>query len=112
MNTNATDEQDVLLALAWSLPFGKTTFRAYPESVFIDGTHKTNKERRPLITLGVKDAEGKVIVVFRAFVPNERAWLSNGFLRQLCPPYWATRLVNVFSKSLRMAIHKKQASWI
>ncbi len=72
---NATDDQDVLIALVWVLPHGKRLFRAFPEVNFIDGTHKTNNENRPLITGGVRDADGKVSVVFRALVPNERAWL-------------------------------------
>ena len=41
---NATDEHDVLIAIVWLLPEGKRLLRAFPEVMFIDGTHKTNKE--------------------------------------------------------------------
>jgi hypothetical protein len=48
-----------------------------PEVVCVDGTHETNNESRPLLTLSVKDSDGNVIVVIRYFVPNERLfhWL-------------------------------------
>jgi MULE transposase domain len=82
---NATDEQDVLLAIVWVLPNSKQLFRAYPEVVFIDGTHKTNYENRPLVTMGVKDSKGKMQIILRAFVPNERAWLFR-WLFQVATP--------------------------
>jgi hypothetical protein len=82
---NASDEQDVLLAIVWVLPNSKQLFRAYPEVVFIDGTHKTNYENRPLVTMGVKDSKGKMQIVLRAFVPNERAWLFR-WLFQVATP--------------------------
>jgi hypothetical protein len=75
ISVNADDAQDVLLAIVWVLPQGKQLFRAYPEVMFIDGTHKTNNENRPLITMGIKDCSGKMQIIVRAFVPNERAWL-------------------------------------
>jgi hypothetical protein len=58
---NASDEQDVLLAIVLVvLPNSKQLFRAYPEVAFIDGTHKTNYENRPLVTMGVKGSKGKM----------------------------------------------------
>jgi hypothetical protein len=82
---NARDDQDVLLALVWVLPQMKQLFRAYPEVIFVDGTHKTNYERRPLVTMGVKDSKGKMQIILRAFVPNERAWLFR-WLFQVATP--------------------------
>ncbi len=82
---NATDDQDVLIAIVWVLPEGKRLFRAFPEVNFIDGTHKTNNENRPLITGGVRDADGKVSIVYRALVPNERAWLFRWLFHEALP---------------------------
>ena len=53
----------------------KRIFRAFPEVLFVDTTHGTNNENRPLITIGVRDANGTIRIILRAFVPNERAWL-------------------------------------
>jgi MULE transposase domain len=82
---NASDDQDVMIALVWVLPAGKRLFRAYPEVLFIDGTHKTNSENRPLIVWGIKDADGKIHVVIRAFVPNERNWLYRWLFQTAVP---------------------------
>ena len=82
---NATPNQDVLLAIVWVLPNGKQLFRAYSEVLFIDGTHKTNYENRPLITMGIKDSDGKMQVILRALVPNERAWMFR-WLFQIATP--------------------------
>jgi hypothetical protein len=90
VSVNADDNQDVLLAIVWVLPNGKQLFRAYSEVMFIDGTHKTNKENRPLITMGVKDCYGKMQIVLRAFVPNERAWLFRWLFQVATPSLLGT----------------------
>jgi MULE transposase domain len=90
VSVNADDNQDVLLAIVWVLPKGKQLFRAYSEVMFIDGTHKTNKENRPLITMGVKDCYGKMQIILRAFVPNERAWLFRWLFQVATPSLLAT----------------------
>ncbi len=71
----ARDNQDVLIACCWVLPDGRHLFQAFPEVVCIDGTHETNNESRPLLTLSVKDSDGNVMVVVRCFAPNVRSWL-------------------------------------
>ena len=60
------------MAVVWALPSMKRFAEAYPEVVFVDGTHKTNNESNPLVTFGIKDNEGKVKIILRCFVPNER----------------------------------------
>jgi hypothetical protein len=65
----------VLLALVWVLPHSKKLFESYLEVLFIDGTHKTNNEDCPLLTIAAKDGYGNVHVILRAFIPNEQRWL-------------------------------------
>ena len=81
----ANDDQDVLLALVWITPSGLQLFRAYPEVMFIDSTHGTNDEKRPLVTIGVCDGDMKMHVVIRAIVPNERAWLFRWLFQTAIP---------------------------
>jgi len=83
--TAATDDQDVLISVAWALPSAKRLFNAFPEVLFIDGTHKTNNEDRPLITMGVKDMDGKVQIVLRCWAPNERAWMFRWLFQSAVP---------------------------
>ncbi len=71
----ARDNQDILIACCWVLPDGRCLFQTSPEVVCIDGTHETNNESRPLLTLSVKDSDGNVMVVVICFAPHERSWL-------------------------------------
>ena len=84
-SVNASDDQDVLIALVWMLPSGKRFFKAFPEVIFIDGTHKTNRENRPLFTMGLKDMDGRMNVVVRVWAPNERAWMFRWLLQTALP---------------------------
>ncbi|KAG7348387.1 MULE transposase domain containing protein [Nitzschia inconspicua] len=81
----ARDEQQVLISLVWAMPVGRRCLQAFPELLFSDATHKTNQENRPLITFGVKDAEGRVQVVIRAWAPNERAWMFRWLFQTAVP---------------------------
>ncbi|KAG7354809.1 MULE transposase domain containing protein [Nitzschia inconspicua] len=81
----ARDEQQVLISLVWAMPVGRRCIQAFPELLFSDATHKTNQENRPLITFGVKDAEGRVQVVIRAWAPNERAWMFRWLFQTAVP---------------------------
>ncbi|KAG7372657.1 MULE transposase domain containing protein [Nitzschia inconspicua] len=67
------------------MPIGKRCLQAFPELLFSDATHKTNQENRPLITFGVKDAEGRVQVVIWAWAPNERAWMFRWLFQTAVP---------------------------
>ena len=60
-------------------------FHAFPEVVCVDGTHKTNNESRPLLTLSVKDSNGKVTVVVRCIAPNERSWFFRWLFQEALP---------------------------
>ncbi|KAG7346754.1 MULE transposase domain containing protein [Nitzschia inconspicua] len=82
---SARDDQHVLISLVWAMPIGKRCLQAFPELLFSDATHKTNQENRPLITFGVKDAEGRVQVVIRAWAPNERAWMFRWLFQTAVP---------------------------
>jgi hypothetical protein len=67
-------DQDILIGSCWVLPEGRRLFHTFPEVICGDGTHKTNNESRPLLTLSVKDSNGRVTVVVRCSAPNERSW--------------------------------------
>ena len=48
-------------------------FSHFPGVLFVDSTAKTNNERRTLLIVAGKDANGKMLTILRAFIPNERA---------------------------------------
>jgi hypothetical protein len=81
----ATDDQDVMIACAWVLPDARRRLKAFPEVLGIDGTHETNDEDRPHITISARDSNGKMFIVVRIFVPNERAWLFRWVFQEALP---------------------------
>ena len=48
-------------------------YMKFPEVLFIDATHSTNNESRPLLLLCGHDANGKVFIIMQIFMPNETA---------------------------------------
>ena len=81
----AREEQDILIGCCWVLSEGRRLFHAFPEVLCVDGTHETNNESRPLVTLSVKDSNGKVTVVVRCFAPNERSWFFRWLFQEALP---------------------------
>jgi MULE transposase domain len=75
MALRVPNDQTVLLSFLWCVPHCRRLFQAYPEVLYIDGTHGTNRERMPLLTVDIRDETFSVIPVIRAFIPNERAWM-------------------------------------
>ena len=54
---------------------GTNFFRHFPEVIFVDSISDTNKDKLPLLTIKGKDSFGKMLIILRAFLPNERAWV-------------------------------------
>ena len=70
-----TKQQLLLMSLAWVLPKERDMFTLFPEVITVDCTADTNNESRPLLTMGGKDANGKVFMFLRVFLPNEKRWI-------------------------------------
>jgi hypothetical protein len=45
----------------------------YPECLFVDTTHGTNNESRPLLQMVGRDSNGKAYTVLQIFMPNKTA---------------------------------------
>ena len=67
------------MALAWVLPKERDMFTLFPEVITVDCTADTNNESRPLLTMGGKDANGKVFIFLRVFLPNEKGGFFVGY---------------------------------
>ena len=65
------DNRKVLLGAAWVDEDSRRQFLRFPEVLFIDSTHKTNNEGRPLLQVCGRDSRGRAYVVVRIFMPNE-----------------------------------------
>ena len=69
----------ILLGAGWVDKEAHSQFLRFPEVLFIDSTHKTNNEARPLLMICGRDQCGKVFVVARVFMPNETVHSIDGF---------------------------------
>jgi hypothetical protein len=63
----------ILLGAAWVDEDSWREFLRYPECLFVDSTHGTNNESRPLLQLVGRDSAGKGFTICRIFMPNETA---------------------------------------
>jgi hypothetical protein len=63
----------ILLGAAWVDEYSWREFLRYPECLFVDTTHGTNNESRPLLQMVGRDSNGKAYTVLRIFMPNETA---------------------------------------
>jgi hypothetical protein len=78
-------QQELLLGLAYVYPKEKRIFRLFPRVLKIDCTSGTNNEKRSLLTITVMDQNGKSFIVFRALLPNERAWTFKWIFQDVLP---------------------------
>lgn len=81
----ATEDQDVLVALVWMSSEQQQLFEAFPDSLAVDGTHKTQKENWELITMAVLDMAGNPEVVIKCWAPNNRRWLFKWLFETAVP---------------------------
>ena len=67
--------KSLFIGLAWVIPMEQKLFHHFPEVICVDTTSHTNKDKRPLLTVSGRDTHGKMFIILRAFLPNERAWV-------------------------------------
>ena len=69
---NLQDNQN-MMGFAWVIPSELRLFEAFPNVIMVDTVKKTNNEKRPLLTVGGKDSNGKMFI--RCFMPNQQSWM-------------------------------------
>ena len=75
----------VMVGAAWMRREDLLKFLRFPEVLFIDATHKSNNEGRPLLLICGRDSNGKVFVVLRILMPNETASFYRWVFLDLLP---------------------------
>jgi hypothetical protein len=72
---NLCSDQKLLVACAWVTPEEWRLFQLYGNVLYIDVTNDTNQEKRPMLTIVVKDGNGKTYTVLRCLMPHECRWI-------------------------------------
>ena len=65
----------LFIGLAWVTPMEQNFFRYFPEVIYVNNASDTNKDKSPLLSFSRKDSFGKMFIILRTFLPNERAWV-------------------------------------
>ena len=79
------DNKSLFIGLAWVIPMEQKLFHHFPEVICVDTTSHTNKDKRPLLTVSGRDTHGKMFIILRAFLPNERAWVFRWIFSLVIP---------------------------
>ena len=80
-----SNDQEMMVALAYSSPFQIKQAKLFPTVFHIDCTADTNKEGRPLLTITAKDSNAKFFTVVQCFLPNEKGWSFKWFFQNAVP---------------------------
>ena len=87
------DNQQMMVAIAYTFPFEMRQFRLFNAVVHVDATAKTNKEDRPLVTVTGKDSRSKMFTILRAFMPNKRDWAYRWLFKTVFPTLFGKDLL-------------------
>ena len=60
-------------------------FGHFLEVICVDTVSDKNKGKRPLLTINGKDSFGKMYIILRAFLPNEKAWVFRWIFATVLP---------------------------
>ena len=81
--------QVLFIGLGWVAPMEQKCFEHLLEVICEGTVSDTNKDKCPLLTINGKDSFGKMFIILRAFLPNERAlvfrWIFTTVLSTLFP---------------------------
>ena len=86
--------QALFIGLAWVIPIEQKFFEHFPEVICVDTVSDTNKDKRPLLTISGKDSFGKMFIILRAFLPNERAWVFRWIFTIVLPTLFPRNLLS------------------
>ena len=84
-NRNLQKDQNLFMTLAWAVPSERRMLELYPDTLFVDATEDTNKEGRPLLTIGGCDSSGKMFTFLRSFLANQRSWSFRWIFMHVLP---------------------------
>jgi hypothetical protein len=91
------DNQEVLLAFAWTTDEEIEMLKRFPELLTMDVTEKTNKEKRGLFMVVGQDGNGMIFTGMHCFMPNARLesfnWIYSHAVRSLWPLFDVTKNV-------------------
>ena len=80
--------QDVLLAIAWTTSYERQILKKFPELVTFDVTEKTNNQKRGLFMGTGLDGNGQLFPCLHVFMPNSQAASYGWIYENAIPALW------------------------
>ena len=72
----------------------QTILHHFPEVICIKTVSYSNKDKRPLLTISGRDSYGKMFIILRAFLPNERAWVFQWIFSIVMPTLFPSYILS------------------
>jgi hypothetical protein len=79
------DSKEMMVAIAYGMPFELFKFGVFNASLHIDTTSDTNKEGLLFVTVTSKDSYGKMLFVIHIFLPSEHSWAYKWLFQTVLP---------------------------
>ena len=68
-------------------------FDSFPNVIMVDTVEKTNNEKRPILTVGGKDSNGKMFIFLQWFMLNQQSWMLRWIFSVVMPSLINKRLL-------------------
>ena len=81
---NLEDKQNYMMGFAWVIPSELRLLEAFPNVIMVDTVEKTNNEKRPLLTVGGKDSNGKMFIFVVVLCLINKVGCFDGYLVWRC----------------------------
>ena len=75
------------MGFAWVIPSELRLFEAFPNIIMVHTLEKIYNEKRPLLTVGRKDSNGKMFIFIRYFMPNQQSWMFRWIFSVVIPSF-------------------------
>lgn len=87
------DNQDVLLAIAWTTNYERKMISKFPELLTFDVTEKTNNQKRGLFMGTGLDGNGQLFPCIHVFMPNSQKSSYGWIYNHAIPALWDTNTI-------------------
>ena len=91
---SVTEQQQFMMAFAWTIPEEKNIFELFPTVLYVDTTCDTNNEGRPLLSINGKDTSSRTFTLVRVFLPNQQMWIFRWVFCILLPKMYGRRILS------------------
>ena len=72
---NLEENQNYMMGFVWVIPSELRLFEAFPNVIMVNTVEKNNNKKRPWLTVGGKDSNGKMFFFFAVHYAYQQSWM-------------------------------------